>query len=168
MVALFGGIFISLGLADLLRAKGKARWLGFFLFALLLIEFLPKPIPLTRVDAPVFVRVLKGLPKNYAFMDSQAVFAPPAHLAYQTIHEVPIAHGYISRVPLPVELEDEHLSKLAEPGKFRVLCNQYGFRYQLVKDSFSLRSELPSQPLIHSGGVSLFDLGQSCKRLDLF
>jgi hypothetical protein len=73
------------------------------LFLLLFVEYMPKPLPLTNLDIPPYIDFLKKLPKDYGLID----FMPDAGVAlyYQTIHEKPMAFGYIARIPTSVHLK---------------------------------------------------------------
>ena len=100
MVMLSAAVISAICLQNIFQRIGDkyifiALILGLFLF----VEFLPKPLPITKVYIPEYVNLLKDMPKNGGMIDA---IDPPFSLYYQTIHEIPIATGYISRYPTSV------------------------------------------------------------------
>jgi len=107
------GVFMALGVLLAMRLSGAtgklrpaaAQWL---VIALVAFEYLDAPIPLTRMDAPPIYRTLAqqppgavcevpfgvadGLSSGVGVLDRRAVF-------YATLHEHPIAGGYVARMP---------------------------------------------------------------------
>ncbi len=90
------------------------------------MEYLPAPIPSTRLTPPKYVEQLRDAPPGGA-MDARSGSGPM--LYYQTIHEKPLAFGYIARVPRSVWLKDRLIAYLAAGGQLRALCERYRIRY---------------------------------------
>jgi hypothetical protein len=137
-VALAAGLLIPVQVERMVsrRTGGAVTWRGFgaaALLALLIVEFLPKPIPTVNPPVPAWVNVLAAQSKRYALYDIDNLQGESAALDYQTRHQVPMVGGYISRVPVAVARRDRVLSELARAGKLRTLCENYGVGYVLAR-----------------------------------
>ena len=105
---LCSAIISAIGVKMLFQKSVGKRWFVLFLTVLLLVEYLPKPMPASRPTVPSYVEVLKKLPDNGGIID--VVSRPTMALYYQTIHEKPVAFGYVARIPKSVR-EEEHRIK---------------------------------------------------------
>lgn len=128
IVQLVAAIVTAAGIALIAeRARARARYVLAALLAVLLFEYLPAPIPVTPMPIPGYVTFLNSLGDGGAVYDD---FTKPARaLADQTLHERPIAYGYLTRTPTSVDLRESELRKVATAGDYQRLCTQYGFRY---------------------------------------
>ncbi|HUS69765.1 MAG TPA: hypothetical protein VM075_03175 [Anaerolineae bacterium] len=99
MVMLSLAVLAALGLQGVLRGLPARR--GIFVaslgVALVCLEFLPVPYPLTEVEVPSFYESLAAEPEEYAILELPMDWDRPAHLLYQTVHHKPIIAGYVSR-----------------------------------------------------------------------
>lgn len=104
----------------------------------------------TRANVPAYVEALKKLPGTEGVIDQVA--NPPYALYYQTIHEKPMALGYIARVPGSVERRNGRIAQLITDREWGVLSRSYHFRYLVAAGP-----PLKSSP---KGGVKIvFDDG---------
>jgi len=155
MTVLFASVISAAGFQRLIESK--SRWLV-ILLPLLFFEYLPTPIAASRIPVPAAVKILKGLPGEGGVLDLK--HGKVASLYNQTIHEKPIAFGYISRVPSSVAKENRRLSRLIRRRRFGRLCRDFNFRY-LVADAKSPRPKdgLAARLLFKDPTVHLYDLG---------
>ena len=94
---------------------------------LALIETLPGPLPASRLDTPPWVGALAALPGTGPVLD---LVSDQYHaLLYQTVHQRPLAFGYVSRVPERIERLDAPIAALAERRDCAALGREYGFQY---------------------------------------
>ncbi|MFW5870849.1 MAG: hypothetical protein ACOCVH_00010 [Verrucomicrobiota bacterium] len=155
---LSAGLLAAAGFEYVWTATRKSHkpWL-IFLLALMLFEFLPDFLPTTAGWYPPHVEILKKAPEGAVYdNDSYHTHA----LYYQTIHEKPMAFGYISREPLSTRKKNVHLRELFKSGKVDELYKTYGFRYFVVDENaaFSNKTE-QAQQLYRGHGAALFDIG---------
>jgi hypothetical protein len=99
----------------------------------LVVDALPQPIPRTRPEIPAYVTALSHLPRSGAVLDPLG----DQYLAlyYQTIHQLPLADGYVSRLPLSVT--QTLLSKYddATAGRYQQLLHRYNVRYIVMRSN---------------------------------
>jgi hypothetical protein len=158
MVSLSAAVISGAGFKLLFRQSTGTRILASVLVGVLLVEYLPKPIPETRIPPPDYITQLRDLPGMEGVAD--IVHRGPVTLYYQTIHEKPIAFGYVSRVPTSTEAKDLALREIIDSGRYAELCRRYGVRY-LVADW--QRDVLGTDPAIQAiygdDQVRVYDLG---------
>lgn len=65
--------------------------------ALILIEFLPLPYPISHPDTPAWYYWLAAEPGQQAVLNLPANWERPGYLLYQTVHGKPLATGYLTR-----------------------------------------------------------------------
>ena len=93
---------------------------------LFVLEYLPFPQRVVSPAIPAYVQALKQLPDG-AVLDLAS--NAPLALYYQTVHEKPIAFGYIARTPTSVEAADQALARLILDGQWERAAAAYQFRY---------------------------------------
>jgi hypothetical protein len=105
MVMLSLAPLVALGLQRLLAPlpATRARVLAVVATALVCLEFLPAPYPMTEVYVPSFYHRLAADEDEYAILELPMNWDRPAHLLYQTVHHKPIIAGYVTR-PNPLSL----------------------------------------------------------------
>jgi hypothetical protein len=136
---------------------GKRRWAGLFLI-LLFLEYLPKPIPASKLSVPDYVKVLKDLPDTGGIIDTTA--RPTLALYYQTIHEKPMAFGYASRIPTSVNNKDQKLLQILNDQRYPLLYCDYYIKY-LITDTLT---NVPEGRLLYQDAkVKLYDLENQCR-----
>ena len=82
-------------------------------------------------------------------------------LYFQTIHEKPLAFGYISRVPASVARVDYQMNELAEGGEWGRLREEFGIRYLVAEPALpvALDGRTPTV-LFEDAKTKLYDLGE--------
>jgi len=144
MVSLSAGVLFAYGLTMLGRGAGRGRWVVIaLLLAVLCVEYLPDPFPRTSSAVPPHVEVLRDLPDAGAVVDLEA--RAGWSLYYQTVHQKPLAFGYISRAPSSVETKRRRILHRAERGQYDVICREPGVAYLVVAAGI----ECPSLRLVH-------------------
>lgn len=128
MVILSAAVLSAMGLSILFEKFSSQRVvllpiLGFFL----VFDFLPRPLPATKLDAPEYVTLLKSLPADGGVLDRAA--SETIALYYQTIHEKPLIEGYISRSPKSVAAEANRKARAFEQQDYLTLFKAYQVRY---------------------------------------
>jgi hypothetical protein len=158
MVTLAAGILTGLAIDELLRRGTAARVGAALLVLVMVIELLPAPLP-TYPASPVpgWVPALAALPKSYGFMDADGVTPHLRPMYFQTLHEVPMFEGFVSRTPASVALRNELLYARLRRGNFRSLCTEYGFAYFLFRRGNGARS-MPVAPIWSDDDLELYDV----------
>lgn len=158
MVTLSAGILGGLALDALLRRGRLARAGALLILACMVFEMLPKPIPTTDSrEIPGWVAPLAALSKQYGFMDVADAIPVGEALYLQTLHEVPMFEGYISRVPTSVFLKNRALRELRRRRDFEVLCREHAFAYFLLREGTSYGA-MPVDPVWRGEGLELYDV----------
>jgi len=137
MVTLAASIIAAIGVQALLDkpvSAPAARWVMAGLAGVVMfVDALPQPIPRTRPVIPEYVTVLSHLPHSGAVLDPMG----DQYLAlyYQTIHQLPLADGYVSRLPLSVT--QALLAKYddATAGRYQQLLHRYNVRYIVMRSN---------------------------------
>lgn len=105
-------VFLALGaLSGLgwaaLRRRGVSWWWGVAVVALLVVDFLPAPIPLVFLEHPAVYDTLKAAPQPGALLElpigfrdgfGEAGGLDHRVLWYQSIHERPLVGGFVARL----------------------------------------------------------------------
>jgi hypothetical protein len=135
MVSLTAAVISAYGYNLLSQISRRGRIFAGILFAMLVVEYLPAPIPTTKPVIPQYVTILQALPGRDAVLDMVSPNEVQSML-YQTYHGKPIAFGYVSRVPKTVDVKDDELRSLIVQKSFHRLWQEYHFRYLVSKDLF--------------------------------
>jgi len=156
MSTLSAAVISAVGLKLLQAGSARARLLVGGLLLLLVIEYLPGPMPASQVAVPACVRVLRDLPGGGVLDLSENLSLP---LYYQTIHEKPIALGYVARLPRSVYERDLELARTFGARRFAELRERYGIRYILAeKAPVELYQSPEAEMLCADGQLTLFGL----------
>jgi len=168
MASLCVGLLAGVGFSILWRGSRWARGLAMLLLCLVVLESWPMRQTLTRASFPAYVAALRALPRGYGLFDVDDALGSPRALYEQTGHQIPIPHGYISRVPESVAERDAALDALVALGQWQFLCERYGFRY------FAFGPDTAADPTLASAAMLVgaddrrrfYDLGRkwSCAR----
>jgi hypothetical protein len=141
---------------DLKKRSSQILLALFIMFSL--IELYPNPLPLTPTEVPKYVHVLKQLPPG-AVIDNAAVTGP-WQLRHQTIHEKPMAFGYVTRLPKSVDQKDFEIFADLEQGRYNELCTQHKIRYVTLPPNRPLKTS--EYPIIYWDQQALiYDLKQA-------
>jgi len=82
-------------------------------------------------------------------------------LYYQTIHEKPMAFGYVSRIPTSVNRKDEELEQLIRQKQFILLYPDYNIRYLVIPADTDMVNEcLSIRTLYQDTKVKLYGLAE--------
>jgi hypothetical protein len=159
MVTLAASVIAAMGLKMLFAAGPAKRWVAVALLALLVVEYLPSPVPASQLAAPEYVRVLAALEDDgKGVLDM--VSGQTLTLYYQTVHEKPMALGYIARLPRSVTIIDAQLLGAWERGDYEELKHVFGIRYLVTDPSVSVRLGSGPATLLHEDAWALvYDLG---------
>ncbi|MDH5769659.1 MAG: hypothetical protein OEZ31_12000, partial [Nitrospirota bacterium] len=157
MATLSAAVISAMGFKVLFRESVGKRLLAGLLLIILFIEYLPRPIPSSKVVIPPYVNFLKDLPDTKGIVDTTA--SPGLALYYQTIHEKPIAFGYLSRIPGSVNAEDQKLRQLISDKQYILLYRDYNIRYLVTDADTEIATEYSTiRMLYHDNKVKLYDL----------
>ena len=163
MVLLSASILSAVGINILIRGSKGNRLLVILLLITLFFEYLPQPIPANRIPTPEHIRVLKSQPGTNGVID---LYSSIAHaLYYQTIHEKPMAFGYISRRPTSVIKKSEQVSSYIDQKDYDQLCKKYNIRYMILPSNNGTGKNDSLQVIYQDHKVKIVDLGAetSCK-----
>jgi hypothetical protein len=157
MVMLCSAVICAMGFKMLFRESPGKRWLVLLLLVLLLLEYLPKPIPASQPPVPPYVRILKTLPDDGGIID---MFSRPTLALYlQTIHEKPVAFGYVARIPTSVREEEHRIKQLVRDNDYRTLFCGYRFKYLVTHAIEEVTQDGPSLGLVYQDSkVAIYDL----------
>jgi hypothetical protein len=171
MVTLAAAVLSSVALSRLARESARGRIVAAILVVLMTVEYLPGPIPLTSPTAPGYVAVVQGIGGPGGLLDLVSGYSPDqpfgstsgtgVAMYYQTLHERPMASGYIARLPSSAWQRLLEIHDLVDQSAFGTLCRSFDLRYLVVVSDDGVRSALVSAPLLFHDAVAnadLFDL----------
>jgi hypothetical protein len=160
MAILAASVLAAIGFAQLLRRGRSSSWLVAILLVVLLFEDLPGPLPARENPVPAFVTELQKLPDGPIYDVRSSKFHA---LYYQTIHQRPMAFGYISRPSMSVDVKSRELRRVFEMGDYERLYRDYGFRYLILPRNMDLVATLGS-PLYQDNDAQIYDLSNTHRR----
>jgi hypothetical protein len=162
MVTLGAALLASYGFALLLRGDTRHRIAAPALACVMLIEYLPKPIPTLAIPVPDYVPAVRHLPGKDAVLDT--VSTPSYALFYQTLHERQMAFGYVAREPRSVETQDRALEQVLRQQRFDRLWPDYRLRYLVARDLAPMLRTWPGvRKLWDDGETAVFDVSTAGK-----
>ena len=136
---LAAAVIASIGFASLFRSGWLGRAAAAVLVGLLIFEYLPsnprnleEPIWALEMPVPEYVLHLKDLPEGGSVLDLTA--RRDLDLYYQTVHEKPLAGGFLSRLPASLANRQAQLEWMASQGEFSTLVRQYDVKYLVTTD----------------------------------
>ena len=156
MAILAASVLAAIGFAALLKRERRSAVVVAILLLVLVFEYLPGPIPARENPLPDFVRELKKLPDGAVYDARSSKFHA---LYYQTVHQRPMAYGYIARVSKSVEDKSNELRRTCEMGDYRKLYSEYGFRYLVIPGATNPVVALGT-PLYHDNDAQIYDLSR--------
>jgi len=150
-------VIATFGFKNLFKSS---KILSVILIVWLFIDYLPGKIPSVQLKIPDYVYKLKNLPHG-AVIDTTTPHTSIA-LLHQTVHNKPIAFGYISRIPCSIFRKSrkiwraflkKHYSKLAKKYKFAYLVlnakNSDSINYKLIYNDKNVKIFNLLEPMIH-------------------
>ncbi len=157
MTMLSAAVISAMGFKVLFRESAGKRLLAGLLLVMLFIEYLPRPIPASKVAIPPYVNFLKDLPDSKGIVDTTAGRGLASY--YQTIHEKPMAFGDVSRIPKSVYAKDEKLRQIIHDKQYISLYRDYNIRYLVTDADSDIPTKFPSIRMIYQDSkVKLYDL----------
>ncbi len=130
------GVIAAMAYGVVFGGELRSRMTRVLFAGLLVLEYLPLPLPAQPARVPAYIRVIKSLPPGGIVDRLNDKF--PAHY-YQTLYERPRAVGLISRYPSSVEAkytEFDEVLILDIPRYARKLYDEYKLRYLLVPPDY--------------------------------
>ncbi len=157
MVVLSAAVISAMVLKLLLHSSRPARVAALLLLGIMVVEYLPSPIPTTRIATPPFVEALSRLPADQAILDT--VDDPSLALYFQTIHQHPMALGYIARLPKSVADRDNGIYVAKDSGNYAMLPRDYNIRYLVTKATDEAAARMSWAKLVYQDStVRIYDL----------
>jgi len=156
MAILAASVLAAIGFAALLKRERRSAVFVAILLLVLVFEYLPGPIPARENPLPDFVRELKKLPDGAIYDARSSKFHA---LYYQTVHQRPMAYGYIARVSKSVDDKSSELRRAFEMGDYEKLYREYGFRYLVIPRAMNLVAALGT-PLYQDNDAQIYDLSR--------
>jgi hypothetical protein len=120
----------------------RGRGLACVLLGLAIFEYLPTPIPTTRLETPAYVAFLASVREPAAVLDGYSSFSHA--LLWQTRHGKKLGFGYVSRVPASVAERDALVSQAAWDGDWVAVRDRYGFTHVVVPVEGEAPAGVPS------------------------
>ena len=158
MVTLAAGVLCAAGVRALLAEGSRRRWVLLPWLALLWLEYLPFPIPTTRIAVPAYVEALRRAPRREAVLDAPA--DAERNLYHQIIHEKPLSFGYVARLPESVVRDGQVKEILLRRRRFDVLCDRYGLGYVVLeRRKDQLARVAGARALFEDADVRVYDIG---------
>ncbi len=158
MTTLAAAVLVPLALKLLWAGGRRARLVAAGLLILMLVEFMPRGLPAFRTEVPDYVHDLAARPDGGALYDG--LTRQPLSMYFQTIHEHPLAFGYISRAYLSMFHHRVAKEERYNAGDFGGLRDDFGFRYLLVPAGTDVPARCPEAVRVRAQeDVWLYDLG---------
>lgn len=132
MVTLAASVLSAMAVT-LIPKSPRGRMFAFLVIVLLFIESLPASLPATPTEVPAYVTALAGLPDEGGVLD-QAAQTKYLQLYYQTVHQKPMAFGYIARTPSSVAEKGGLLRRAVNREEYSALWDTYRIRYIATRD----------------------------------
>jgi hypothetical protein len=154
MAILAASVLAAVGFAELLRRKRSSAVIA-ILLVVLVFEYLPGPLPARENPLPDFVKELKKLPDGAIYDARSSKFHA---LYYQTIHQRPMAFGYISRPTTSVDAKSRELRRVFEMGDYEKLYREYGFRYLILPARMNTTI---GSPVYQDNDAQIYDLSNT-------
>jgi len=161
MVFLSAGVLCGMAFQLYASRERKSHLPAIALLGLLFVEYLPGPIPTTRVMVPPYVGALAGLPGEGAVVIADEVSLTSLALYYQTVHRRPMAFGYVSRFPESVLERDRRLAAALGRRDLRAVRREHGVRYVVIPVASDARRRPSSDPpvVFEDAAMRIYDLG---------
>lgn len=160
MVTLAASVLSAMAVT-LVPKSPRGRMFAFLVIVLLFVESLPAPLPATPTDVPAYVTALAELPDDDGVLD-QAAPTKYLQLYYQTVHQKPMAFGYIARTPSSVAEKGSLLRRAVNRGEYSKLWDTYRIRYIVTRDVIEYDDSYISIELVYQDGeVKIYRLAYS-------
>lgn len=160
MVTLAASVLSAMAVT-LIPKSPRGGMFAFLVIALLFVESLPASLPATPTDVPPYVTALAELPDDGGVLD-QAAPTKYLQLYYQTVHQKPMAFGYIARTPSSVAEKEKGLNRAINRGEYATLWDTYRIRYIATRDAIEYNAPYLSVELVYQDHeVNIYRLAYS-------
>lgn len=162
MVTLAASVLSAMAVTAL-QGTTRGRAPAFLLAALLVVEYLPAPLPAVSPQVPEYVHALAELPDDGGVLD---LAAPTKYLQlyYQTAHKKPMAFGYLARTPSSVIEKERGLNRAINREEYATLWETYRIRYIATRKVIDYDDSFVAARLIHQDGeVNIYRLECKCE-----
>jgi hypothetical protein len=160
MVILSVSLIAGIGFKLLFQESARKRYWVVLILGILLFEYLPKRIPASQMVVPDYVAFLQQLPPNSSVMDTLS--RPCFALYYQTVHEKPMAYGYVARIPQSVREQEHALKQLVRKEDYYTLHADYGFQYFVTRADQKVAATTRSMKLLYGDQeANVYELGMN-------
>jgi hypothetical protein len=160
MVTLAAAVLTPVSLALLFADGRRARVAGAGLVLLMLLEDVPRPIPTTPPEVPAYVLALHAAGADGGVLDLVSGYFPErpfgsvsgtgAGLYYQSVHQLPMAGGYVARVPSSAWAMFLRQKELSDQHAYAALCREYNLRYLVAPHQDASAENLSAAHLIYT------------------
>jgi hypothetical protein len=146
-----------------LLIRGKKYIVLSVLLLIIAIEYLPAPLHHRKNPIPSYIKFLKELPGEKGVIDWRN--NAPRAMYFQTIHEKPIAFGYISRWTRKLKANKIAITELVKEDRYDILRDDYLFQYIITAPSINITSKYLSLEVIYiDKQAKIYSLGDNGKR----
>lgn len=135
MVGISAIIITCLTLAKTIKHQETLHLVCALLIGVATIELFPNHLPLTPPAYPPYVLAIQALPAGSTIIDDAADTAPDA-LFYQTIHQKPMAFGYVTRTTQSVDSRDFLIFADIEQNRQNLICPDFHIRYLATRHNY--------------------------------
>jgi hypothetical protein len=155
MVTLSAAVLAAFGFSLLVRGTERSMGTAIAIALVLAIESWPRPIPMLSIAVPKWVEVVRDLPGRDGVIDlvSDQSYA----LYFQTIHEKPLAFGYVAREPESVAARDRALDAVLKQKRLDRLWPEYRIRYVISREQ-ALGDWTGARTVWEDGEVAVLDV----------
>ncbi len=155
MVTLSAAVLAAFGFSLLVDGPERSMTAAIAIALVIALESWPRPIPMLSTTTPRWVEVVRDLPGRDGVIDlvSDQSYA----LYYQTIHEKPLAFGYVSREPQSVAVRDRALEAVLKEKRLDRLWPEYRLRYVVTREK-TLADWTGARTVWEDGEVAVLDV----------
>ncbi len=159
MVTLAAGVLAAEAVGRVWELDGRRKlWVAPILSALIL-EHIPASLTVTRIVPAQYVQFLRKLPGEEGVLDLTNEEAPALNLFNQTVHEKPIAFGYITRYPRSVKRRGNRLLRAISDQAWDRLYRDFRLRWLVLEPGRKLETRYPGVRVVYRDRVAeVYDL----------
>ena len=162
MVTLTASVLSAMAFTAIQNSPRKTLFSSLIL-ALLFIEYLPTRLPSTSTEYPKYVSVLADLPNDGGVLDLSAP-NKYSQVYYQTIHQKPMAFGYVARTPSSLLEKEKDLVRAINRKDYVTLWDTYHIRYIVTNETIEYENPfLTMEAVYQDGDVNIYRLECSCQ-----
>lgn len=160
MVTLSAAVISAIVLSRIKFSSRNGKIIFAVFASILFIEMWPGNLPMTPAKVPDYVYALKSLPSSGGGVFDNGAETASHALYNQTVHEKPMALGYISRTPQSVEEKDWLLVAALLESRYSEICSVYRIRYYATSNDNLLNTN--DYPVVYQDEqTTIYDLKNS-------